>query len=86
MARKEAYLKGLGIGRGRESSADGVRGDLPGWCLTDLSVDSGYAAVLAVSSPTLSTVRLRVAGLTDLSSRRSDDCARMKVPARTRDP
>ncbi|MFI1718274.1 4'-phosphopantetheinyl transferase family protein [Streptomyces litmocidini] len=55
-ARKEAYLKGLGTGLGRDAAADDVRGDLPGWCLTDLPVDSGYAAALAVASPTPSTV------------------------------
>ncbi|MEU2073874.1 4'-phosphopantetheinyl transferase superfamily protein [Streptomyces sp. NPDC013489] len=60
-ARKEAYLKGLGTGLGREASADDVRGDLPGWYLTDLPVGSGYAVALAVGSPTLSMVRLHSA-------------------------
>lgn len=57
-ARKEAYLKGLGTGLGRDAAADDVRGDLPGWCLTDLPVDDGYAAALAVGSPMPSTVRV----------------------------
>ncbi|WP_260174904.1 4'-phosphopantetheinyl transferase superfamily protein [Streptomyces sp. PanSC19] len=57
-ARKEAYLKGLGTGLGRDAAADDVRGDLPGWCLTDLPVDSGYAAALAVGSTAPSTLLL----------------------------
>ncbi|MEV4943655.1 4'-phosphopantetheinyl transferase family protein [Streptomyces zaomyceticus] len=60
-ARKEAYLKGLGTGLGREASADDVRGDLPGWYLTDLPVGSGYAAALAVGSPRPCAVQLHSA-------------------------
>ncbi|WP_225800871.1 4'-phosphopantetheinyl transferase superfamily protein [Streptomyces sp. NK15101] len=57
-ARKEAYLKGLGTGLGRGASVDDVRGDLPGWRLTDLPVGTGYAAALAVRSPVPRPVRL----------------------------
>ncbi|MCZ0983614.1 4'-phosphopantetheinyl transferase superfamily protein [Streptomyces diastatochromogenes] len=57
-ARKEAYLKGLGTGLGRGAAVDDVRGDLPGWWLTDLSVERGYAVALAVGSPVPSTVRV----------------------------
>ncbi|MEU4065112.1 4'-phosphopantetheinyl transferase superfamily protein [Streptomyces wedmorensis] len=57
-ARKEAYLKGLGTGLGRDAAADDVRGDLPGWCLTDLPVGGGYAAAQAVGTPTPSTVHV----------------------------
>ncbi|MEU1228881.1 4'-phosphopantetheinyl transferase superfamily protein [Streptomyces sp. NPDC005828] len=57
-ARKEAYLKGLGTGLGRDAAADDVRGDLPGWRLTDLPVGTGYAAALAVGSPVPRIVRV----------------------------
>ncbi|GFM96907.1 4'-phosphopantetheinyl transferase family protein [Streptomyces fulvorobeus] len=51
-ARKEAYLKGLGTGLGRDLAADDVRGPVvAGWQLTDLSVAPGQAAAVAVSSP-----------------------------------
>ncbi|MEU5921275.1 4'-phosphopantetheinyl transferase superfamily protein [Streptomyces sp. NPDC047141] len=57
-ARKEAYLKGLGTGLGRDAATDDVRGDLPGWRLTDLSVGTGYAAALAVGCPVARLVRV----------------------------
>ncbi|MFE6819669.1 4'-phosphopantetheinyl transferase family protein [Streptomyces sp. NPDC057677] len=53
--RKEAYLKGLGTGLGRDPAADYVGsgspdGALPpaGWTLLDIPVDRGYAAAVAV--------------------------------------
>lgn len=49
-ARKEAYLKGLGTGFGRDIAADDVRGDLPGWCVTDLPAGPGHAAAVAAGS------------------------------------
>ncbi|MFE2555641.1 4'-phosphopantetheinyl transferase family protein [Streptomyces sp. NPDC059352] len=57
-ARKEAYLKGLGTGLGRDLAADDVRGAVEGWQLTDLSVDPGHAAAVAVNSPTPCEVRV----------------------------
>ncbi|MGW1515006.1 4'-phosphopantetheinyl transferase family protein [Streptomyces sp. NPDC002394] len=57
-ARKEAYLKGLGTGLGRDLAADDVRGDLPGWRLTDLPLAAGHAAAVAVNSPDPRTVRV----------------------------
>lgn len=57
-ARKEAYLKGLGTGLGRDLAADDVRGDLPGWRLTDLPPAAGCAAAVAVNSPDPRAVRV----------------------------
>jgi 4'-phosphopantetheinyl transferase len=57
-ARKEAYLKGLGTGLGRGLAADDVRGDLPGWRLTDLPLATGYAAAVAVNSRSSRTTRI----------------------------
>lgn len=50
-ARKEAYLKGLGTGLGRDLAADDVTRDLPGWALTDLSAEPGTAVAVAVHHP-----------------------------------
>lgn len=54
--RKEAYLKGLGLGLSRSlaldyvgTSADPADG-LPGWTLTDVSVPAGFTAALALRS------------------------------------
>ncbi|MGW0818280.1 4'-phosphopantetheinyl transferase family protein [Streptomyces viridiviolaceus] len=53
-ARKEAYLKGLGIGLGRAMSLDylgtasGAAATVPGWTIWDAAVDDGYAAAVAV--------------------------------------
>ena len=54
--RKEAYLKGIGTGLGRDPSLDyvgsgGPEGPYPpeGWTLLDLPVDRGYAAAVAVN-------------------------------------
>lgn len=53
-ARKEAYLKGLGIGLGRAMSLDylgtasGAAATVPGWTIRDAAVDDGYAAAVAV--------------------------------------
>ncbi|MGW1189195.1 4'-phosphopantetheinyl transferase superfamily protein [Streptomyces sp. NPDC002559] len=57
-ARKEAYLKGLGTGFGRGIAADDVRGDLPGWCVTDLPAGPGHAAVAAGSARDCTVVRV----------------------------
>nr|WP_237541958.1 4'-phosphopantetheinyl transferase superfamily protein [Streptomyces sp. SID4936] len=53
--RKEAYLKGLGTGLGRDPALDyvgsgGPEGPYPpsGWTLLDVPVDRGYAAAVAV--------------------------------------
>ncbi|WP_307787400.1 4'-phosphopantetheinyl transferase family protein [Streptomyces musisoli] len=53
--RKEAYLKGLGSGLGRDPSLDYVGSGAPGgpyppsgWTLLDVPVDRGYAAAVAV--------------------------------------
>ncbi|MFF5788553.1 4'-phosphopantetheinyl transferase family protein [Streptomyces sp. NPDC012693] len=57
-ARKEAYLKGLGTGLGRDVAADDVRGDITGWRLNDLPVGTGYAAALALRSPSPRTIHV----------------------------
>lgn len=54
-ARKEAHLKGTGagVGGGLDGHYLGIGPlpvDPPGWTLTDLAVDSGYAACVAVAS------------------------------------
>lgn len=55
--RKEAYLKGLGIGLGRDLRLDDVgasaRGPcrMPGWAVADVAVETGYAAAVAVAEP-----------------------------------
>ncbi|MBW1604377.1 4'-phosphopantetheinyl transferase superfamily protein [Streptomyces sp. JJ66] len=54
--RKEAYLKGLGIGLGRDPSLDYVGTGpaptaLPGWTITDVHVPTGYTAAVAVAHP-----------------------------------
>lgn len=47
--RKEAYLKGLGTGLGRDLARDDVRGNPAGWRLADLPVGEGQAAAVAVA-------------------------------------
>ncbi|WP_328872934.1 4'-phosphopantetheinyl transferase superfamily protein [Streptomyces sp. NBC_00287] len=56
--RKEAYLKGLGTGFGRDLAADDVRGAVAGWQLTDLSAGPGQAAAVAVNSPAPCEIRV----------------------------
>uniref|UniRef100_UPI0015F0A0DF 4'-phosphopantetheinyl transferase superfamily protein n=1 Tax=Streptomyces phytophilus TaxID=722715 RepID=UPI0015F0A0DF len=46
--RKEAYLKGLGVGLGRALDADDVSTAVPGWHLVDLAPGTGHAGALAV--------------------------------------
>jgi 4'-phosphopantetheinyl transferase len=53
-ARKEAYLKGTGQGlaQGVDSTYTGTGpapAPIPGWTLADVTVDTGYAAAVAVS-------------------------------------
>ncbi|MER5966001.1 4'-phosphopantetheinyl transferase superfamily protein [Streptomyces sp. NPDC002057] len=55
-ARKEAYLKGVGIGLGEDPSrtyvgAGPAPGVLPGWSLTDVPAFPGYAAACAIRTP-----------------------------------
>ncbi|WP_406062386.1 4'-phosphopantetheinyl transferase superfamily protein [Streptomyces sp. NBC_01077] len=56
--RKEAYLKGIGVGLARDVSLDYLGtgptppDGPPGWSLTDVEVPRGFAAAVAVSSPT----------------------------------
>ncbi|MFF4140791.1 4'-phosphopantetheinyl transferase family protein [Streptomyces sp. NPDC001698] len=57
-ARKEAYLKGLGTGLGRDLAADDVRCGLPGWHLTDLPLATTHAGAVAVNSVGPRTVRI----------------------------
>ncbi|MBL0888354.1 4'-phosphopantetheinyl transferase superfamily protein [Myceligenerans sp. I2] len=45
--RKEAYLKGLGIGLGRALDADDVTASPPGWLLADTRLDSHHVALAA---------------------------------------
>ncbi|MEU5422362.1 4'-phosphopantetheinyl transferase family protein [Streptomyces sp. NPDC001407] len=54
--RKEAYLKGLGTGLSESPAKTYVGttptpGPPPGWTLTDIEVDPGYAAAIAVATP-----------------------------------
>ncbi|MFE6636047.1 4'-phosphopantetheinyl transferase family protein [Streptomyces tendae] len=55
--RKEAYLKGLGTGLGRDLRLDhlGISGSgarpVPGWAIGDVAVPAGYAAAVAVAEP-----------------------------------
>lgn len=61
--RKEAYLKGEGIGLARDLSLDHVgTGPVPrpgpaGWSLTDVQVPAGYAAAVAVRTAGQSSVQ-----------------------------
>lgn len=53
--RKEAYLKGLGTGLGRDPNADylgstGIAAPPPGWTIDNISADPGYAAAFAVQT------------------------------------
>ncbi|MFF0725230.1 4'-phosphopantetheinyl transferase family protein [Streptomyces sp. NPDC004134] len=48
--RKEAYLKGLGVGLGRALDADDVSTGVPGWHLVDLAPGNGHTGALAVAS------------------------------------
>ncbi|MFC1410945.1 4'-phosphopantetheinyl transferase superfamily protein [Streptacidiphilus sp. N1-12] len=63
--RKEAYLKGLGIGLGRDPSADylgtaGLAPNPPGWTVTDLPTDDpDHAAALAIQGGSAAEVRVR---------------------------
>ncbi|MFJ9428741.1 4'-phosphopantetheinyl transferase family protein [Streptomyces sp. NPDC101490] len=55
-ARKESYLKGVGIGLGEDPARTYVGtgpapGAVPGWTLTDVPVLPGYAAACAVRTP-----------------------------------
>ncbi|MFH9725734.1 4'-phosphopantetheinyl transferase family protein [Streptomyces sp. NPDC017254] len=52
-ARKESYLKGVGIGLGEDPSrtyvgAGPAPGEIPGWTLTDVPAFPGYAAACAI--------------------------------------
>ncbi|MCF6522332.1 4'-phosphopantetheinyl transferase superfamily protein [Streptomyces sp. JJ36] len=54
--RKEAYLKGVGIGLGEDPAVSyvgtgAVPASLPGWSLADVPVPRGYAAACAVARP-----------------------------------
>ncbi|AUH44681.1 hypothetical protein CXR04_03130 [Streptomyces sp. CMB-StM0423] len=65
--RKEAYLKGLGVGLGRALDADDVSTAVPGWHLVDLAPGNGHAGALAVVSAgvadTVGEIRTRGAEL-----------------------
>ncbi|MEU7115855.1 4'-phosphopantetheinyl transferase superfamily protein [Streptomyces sp. NPDC046182] len=55
-ARKEAYLKGVGIGLGEDPSVTfvgtgSVPAAVPGWSLSDVPVPPGYAAACAIRMP-----------------------------------
>lgn len=70
--RKEAYLKGLGIGLARDLALDYVGSELPGpdgWTLADLTAPDGYAAAVAVrEQPRGRSTRPLVPGLTWLGA------------------
>jgi 4'-phosphopantetheinyl transferase len=57
--RKEAYLKGLGVGVGADLAADDLTTEVPGWFLTEVPTVAGCAAALAVRSDTVCQVGLR---------------------------
>lgn len=70
--RKEAYLKGLGTGLGRDPATDYVGSGTPGgtgppqgWTLLDIPVDRGYAAAVAVRGELISPAAPRVHRLTE---------------------
>lgn len=51
--RKEAYLKGLGVGLSEDPAADYVGSGpvparMPGWSLSDVRVPEGHCAALAL--------------------------------------
>ncbi|WP_405886324.1 4'-phosphopantetheinyl transferase superfamily protein (plasmid) [Streptomyces sp. NBC_01136] len=56
-ARKEAYLKALGTGLGRDLSVDDCRQDFPGWCIADLEVAADHRGAVAVRSDSGCQVR-----------------------------
>jgi 4'-phosphopantetheinyl transferase len=58
-ARKEAYLKGIGTGLGRDLGKDDTGSSIAGWRLVDLPVDDEHAAALAVHSPLTPAVDMR---------------------------
>ncbi|MEU9397582.1 4'-phosphopantetheinyl transferase superfamily protein [Streptomyces sp. NPDC048324] len=83
--RKEAYLKGLGTGLGRDPAADYVGSGSPdgphppaGWTLLDIPVDRGYAAAVAVHA-TLTIPAPRVSRLSPADIR-DPHPTRGKVP------
>lgn len=92
--RKEAYLKGLGSGLGRDPSLDYVGSGAPGgpyppsgWTLLEVPVDRGYAAAVAVRGELTLTVptvtRLsgpEVAGLTCAAPLPGTPTARSTAP------
>lgn len=89
--RKEAYLKGIGTGLGRDPSLDYVGSGRPGgprppagWNLLDVPVDPGYAAAVAVNGPVPHGVppltRLRLGDLCPGSAGRLEG---PEVPQRT---
>jgi 4'-phosphopantetheinyl transferase len=62
--RKEAYLKGIGTGLGRDPALDylggtGLAPAPPGWTVTDLDVGPGHAAAFAVQGVPVGAARLR---------------------------
>ncbi|MEL5955403.1 4'-phosphopantetheinyl transferase superfamily protein [Streptomyces sp. CLV115] len=86
--RKEAYLKGLGTGLGRDPSLDYVGSGRPegpyppsGWTLLDVPVDRGYAAAVAVRGELTVEGPLvrRLAGL-DLVRHTCDALQRTRTP------
>lgn len=79
--RKEAYLKGLGTGLGRDPAADyvgsgGPPGPTPpaGWTLLDIPMDRGYAAAVAVHGELITPLpRVNRLGDDDLRGERSPE-------------
>ena len=61
--RKEAYLKGLGTGLGRDPATVDVRADPPGWRIVDLDAGPGHVAAVAVRVPAGARVRVDVGRL-----------------------
>jgi 4'-phosphopantetheinyl transferase len=58
--RKEAYLKGLGTGLGRDPATVDVRADPPGWWIVDVDAGAGHLAAVAVRMPDGARVRVDV--------------------------
>jgi 4'-phosphopantetheinyl transferase len=58
--RKEAYLKGVGSGLGRDPAGVDVRADPPGWRIVDVDAGPDHRAAVAVRAAADARVRVEV--------------------------